>query len=255
MKTLIRSLFPSFLFLVVFLLLQESLVRIGFLSAQLFPPFSSLVSAAQEYSQDLRMAFKESLFASLGGFFLSLILGTTLAFLFSFFKILKKALLPFAIFFQTVPIIAIAPLLVIYFGFGIETVLASSVIVSVFPILANTLIGLESIPPAFYELFSLSRATRWQMLTKLQIPAAYSSLYTGAKISCGLAVIGTVAGEFVAGGGIGALIDSARTQQRIDLVFLGLIALSVIGLILVGILKLIHNGIQKYRPYGLHLKD
>ncbi|HRO66858.1 MAG TPA: ABC transporter permease subunit, partial [Pseudobdellovibrionaceae bacterium] len=105
------------------------------------------------------------------------------------------------------------------------------------------------------ELFRLYRAGPLDVFLKLRLPRAYPSFYAGLKVSAGLAVIGTVTGEFVAGGGLGALIDSARTQQRIDLVFGALILLSLIGLFLIGFLRALNGLINMKRPYGLLLKD
>jgi NitT/TauT family transport system permease protein len=186
---------------------------------------------------------------------MSVLLGSFIAVSFSLSPFLRKAVLPFAIFFQTVPIIAIAPLLVIYFGFGAPTVIAASFIVSIFPIIANTLLGLESVEKSKLELFKLYSSSRWQTLWKLQFPSAYTSIYAGLKVSIGLAIIGAIAGEFVAGGGLGAMIDSARTQQRIDIVFGALLLLSFMGLCCIACLKGVHILLQRIRPYGLHLKD
>jgi NitT/TauT family transport system permease protein len=170
-------------------------------------------------------------------------------------ELLRRAVLPFAIFFQTVPIIAIAPLLVIYFGFGLNTVVASATIVSIFPVLASALIALTSTPEGDLELFRLYRAGRWKTLWNLQLPAAYLGIYTGLRVAAGLAVIGAVVGEFVSGGGLGSMIDSARTQQRIDIVFAAILLLSLIGLALINVLRSIHKLIQTVRPFGLDLKE
>ena len=156
--------------------------------------------------------------------------------------------LPFAIFFQTIPIIAIAPLLVIYFGFGAPTAIASSTIVGIFPMIANCVVSLSSTPRELLQLFELYKSSRWQTFWKLQLPNAYLGIFSGIKVCAGLCVIGAVAGEFVGGGGIGALIDSARTQQRLDIVYASLLLLSLIGLLLMAILNFCHNFILKIRP-------
>lgn len=246
---------PAVFSFALLLILFEICVRTGLIPEFLFPAPSMVFQTLLENKEDFTKAFFETLQGSLIGLFLSIVLGSTLAILFSLSQFLKKSILPFAIFFQTVPIIAIAPLLVIYFGFGMPTVVAAAFIVSIFPIIANTLLGLESISKSELELFKLYKASPWQILVKLRIPSAYASIYAGLKVSIGLAIIGAIAGEFVAGGGLGAMIDSARTQQRIDLVFGALGLLSVMGLCCIAILKLIHRGLQRIRPYGLNLKD
>lgn len=246
---------PALVCFFVMILLFEVGVRFSWIPEFLFPAPSTILKTLAENHLDFTKAFWETLQASMVGLALSVFFGTSLAILFSLSGFLRKSILPFAIFFQTIPIIAIAPLLVIYFGFGMPTVVAAAFIVSIFPIIANTLLGLESVSKAELELFQLYGATQFQRLLKLKLPTAYSSIYAGLKVSIGLAIIGAIAGEFVAGGGLGALIDSARTQQRIDMVFGALGLLSFMGLACLGLLRMVHEFIQKIRPYGLNLKD
>lgn len=246
---------PAVFSFTAFIFLFETAVRSGWIPEYLFPAPSTVLSTLMENKADFTKAFFETLQGSITGLLLSIVFGTLLAVLFSLSSFLRKSILPFAIFFQTVPIIAIAPLLVIYFGFGMPTVVAAAFIVSIFPIIANTLLGLESVSRAELELFKLYGASRWQSLMKLKIPSAYSSIYAGLKVSIGLAIIGAIAGEFVAGGGLGAMIDSARTQQRIDIVFVALGLLSLMGLGCIFCLKTAHRILQTIRPYGLNLKD
>lgn len=235
----------SFVLLIFFL---EILVRQEVVSATLIPAPSMILMALQEMFAEFWQAFTETLINVLAGWFLSLLIGGALAFIFSLSDLLKRAVLPFAIFFQTVPIIAIAPLLVIYFGFGAPTVIASSFIVSVFPVIANTLMGLESSSAQQRDLFRLFNASPWQTLIKLKLPNSYPYVLSGLKISAGLSIVGAIAGEFVAGGGLGAIIDSARTQQRVDIVFAALLLLSVMGLIFMGLLWGLNKTIQRHRP-------
>lgn len=246
---------PAILSFIIALGGFELAVRGALLPAFLFPAPSTVFKTLLESKSEFTTAFLETLQGALGGLVLSIVFGLSLAIVFSLSEFLRKAILPFAVFFQTVPIIAIAPLLVIYFGFGMPTVIAAAFIVSIFPIIANTLLGLEGVPPAELELFKLYGASASQILWKLKFPSAYSSIYGGLKVSIGLAIIGAIAGEFVAGGGLGAMIDAARTQQRIDLVFAALGLLSLMGLLCIYVLKVFHRTLQKIRPYGLNLKD
>jgi NitT/TauT family transport system permease protein len=250
-----KKILPPLLSLLLLLALTEIAARLQWVNPSLIPAPSQCWSGFVNSRGELLAAFFESFKNILLGWGLSLVIGTLIAFLFSLFQFLKNAILPFAIFFQTVPIIAIAPLLVIYFGFGAPTVIVSSCIVAIFPVIASTLIGLESIPAPQVELFQFYHASRWKTLLKLKIPAAYIAMYNGFKISAGLAVIGAVAGEFVSGGGLGAMIDAARTQQRIDLVFVCLLLLSLIGLMLIGFIRAAHGILNRFRPVGLSLKD
>lgn len=236
----------SFFFLVLAL---ESLVYWEIVSYTLIPAPSMVLEVFMTLHEEFTEAFLETFINTIQGLGLSIFIGGFIAIVFSLSDLLKRAILPFAVFFQTVPIIAIAPLLVIYFGFGSPTVIASSFIVSLFPVIANTLLGLEATPQLQLDLFRVHQASALQVLYKLRLPWAYSHIYGGLKISAGLSIVGTIAGEFVAGGGLGAMIDSARTQQRVDIVFAALLLLSIMGLIFVGTLALANKWILLRRPF------
>lgn len=200
-------------------------------------------------------AFLESLTNAMTGFAMSVLLGASLALLLSLSPLLERAFLPVSVFFQTVPIIAIAPLLVIWFGFGAPTVRASAFVVSLFPILAGTLAGLSATPPTRLELFRSFKASRAQILFHLKIPQALPAFFTGLEIAVGLAVIGAVVGEFVAGSGLGSLIDVARTQQRVDLVFAAVILITLMGVGVLGAVKFVKWTLFRYRPFNLAVED
>ena len=245
---------PALVAFILLTFLFELLSSFAILNSNLFPPPSQVLQVLWELRQEFIAAFFETALSVLLGFLISTFLGLGIAILFSLNTYLRKSILPFAIFFQTVPMIAIAPLLVIYFGFGRPTVIAAAAIVCIFPIIANTLIGLETLDKNQSDLFKIYKASKWQTLIRLQLPSAYLSTYTGLRVAAGLSVIGAVAGEFVAGGGLGALIDSARTQQRIDIVFAALILLSILGLLLIFLIQCLNWGLQKWRPLALNLK-
>lgn len=250
-----RRFWPPLLAFLTLSLIFELSVRFEYLNPALFPAPSAILKAIMDPKSGFLRAMWSTGKATVFGFALASVIGFCLAVGFSLNLFLRRAVLPFAIFFQTVPIIAVAPLLVIYFGFGLKTVVVSSAIVAIFPVLASTLLGLESTDAGFLELMQIYKASALQTLIYVRLPLAYSSIYSGLKIAAGLSVIGTVAGEFVAGGGLGAIIDSARTQQRTDMVFGALVLLSLIGLFLMGVLRLLNALINRYRPYGLSIQE
>ncbi len=244
-----KKLLPTFILVFVITAVIEILNKLSLWDPQLIPPLSDIFKAVVENQESFSTAFRETLTLSFQSLIISFLLGSTLALLFSLNTWLKNAIFPLAIFFQTVPIIAIAPLLVIYLGYGPQTIIAAAVFVSLFPILASTLVGLDTIDKNLLELFQVYKMGKIKTLFYLKIPGAYEFIYSGLKISSGLAVIGVVAGEFVAGGGLGSLIDTSRTQQRIDLVFACLIGLATIGLIQITFLKTTHSLIMRWRPF------
>ncbi|MBO9667358.1 MAG: ABC transporter permease [Bdellovibrio sp.] len=244
-----KRLTPAFIFFVFVTAILQVLIKQDVIHETLIPAPSSVWNTLLEMKIDYVTSFLQTLKNTLYGLGLSILIGSLIAIVFSLSDLLKKAILPFAVFFQTVPIIAVAPLLVIYFGFGAPTVIASSFIVSIFPIIANTLMGLESASSAQKDLFRVYHGSALKTLWKLQLPVAYPYIYSGLKVSAGLSIIGAIAGEFVAGGGLGAMIDAARTQQRVDIVFGALILLSVMGLLFMGTLNLVHRLINLRRPF------
>jgi NitT/TauT family transport system permease protein len=175
--------------------------------------------------------------AALAGFALSTVAGIAAAVFLSSSKTIQRAFYPYAVFFQTVPVIAIAPLLVIWFGYGIRTVIASAFVVSIFPVIANTLTGILSTDPALRDLFQLYGASPLRTLFQLRFPAALPQILTGLRIAGGLAVIGAIVGEFIGGQGLGSVVDVARTQQRVDKVFAAVLLASVLGLALFGLVN------------------
>lgn len=220
-------------------LLIEVLVRTGVVPAYLLPATSDVLISLIQDREELFKGLVSTTVAAVLGLALSLGLGLTAAVVLSLSSRLRQAFLPYAVFFQTVPIIALAPVLVIWFGFGRPTVMASAFIVSVFPMIANSIAGLLSPDPRLLDLFHLHKASRIQILWKLLLPTALPAILTGLKIAAGLAVIGAVVGEFVAGGGLGEVVDAARTQQRLDKVFAAVLLSSFLGLALVGLIDLV----------------
>jgi NitT/TauT family transport system permease protein len=227
--------------LVVLTLTAEFLVRQGFVRAYLIPAPSAVLRAIIDSRAELLQALFSTSAGSLVGFGMSALTGIAIAVLLSSSRGVQRAFYPYAIFFQTVPLIAVAPLLVIWFGFGIQTVIASAFVASVFPVIANTLSGILSTDPPLRDLFKLYGASRLATLFKLRLPAALPQVFTGLRVSAGLAVIGAIVGEFIAGGGLGSVVETARTQQRIDKVFAAVLLASLLGLALFGLINLLSH--------------
>jgi NitT/TauT family transport system permease protein len=162
-------------------------------------------------------------------------LGVGLAVLFSQSKWLEKSLFPYAVILQVTPIVSIAPLIIIWVGDINLSLLICAWIVAFFPILSNTILGLNSADHNLINLFQLYGASRWQMLRYLRLPAALPYFLGGLKISGGLALIGAVVAEFVAGSGGSASglayrILEAGYQLKIPRMFAALIMISVTGI-------------------------
>jgi NitT/TauT family transport system permease protein len=238
------TLLPPVLSLVWVLATWESIVRILSIEAYLLPPPSAIAIAGISNISSLFSASIITAQSALIGFSLSIILGISLAVVLGTSRILERAFYPYAVFLQTVPIVAIAPLLVIWFGPGARAVSVAAFIVSVFPIMANTLTGLRSVDPALRDLFRLHGATKAQTLFLLSLPHATPNIVTGLRVAGGLSVIGAIVGEFVAGfseggAGLGIRILESYRLLRTDLLFAYVFCACILGLALFGCTNLL----------------
>jgi NitT/TauT family transport system permease protein len=143
----------------------------------------------------------------------------------------EKLVSPYIVASQSVPIVAIAPLLVIWFGPGIFSKVLICALIVFFPVLINTVVGIRAVPEDLHDLMRSLQATRWQTFRLLEIPAALPVFLGGVRIGATLAVIGAVVGEFVgADRGLGFMINRARGQYDTALVFVAVLALIVLAL-------------------------
>lgn len=144
----------------------------------------------------------------------------------------EKILYPYAVILQTIPILALTPLIGIWMGYGFSARIVVCVIIALFPMIANTLFGLQSAGPAAHDLFTLNRATRVQRLLKLQFPAALPSIFTGLRNAAGLSVIGAIVGDFFfqqGSPGIGGLLRTYTLRLNMDALFMAIILTALFG--------------------------
>jgi NitT/TauT family transport system permease protein len=206
--------------------------------------------AAGSRSANLLMASGITGASALCGYLASLALGTVIALLFSQSPVIRNSCYPYAIFLQTVPIVAIAPLIVTWFGTGFRSVVIIACLISLFPVITNVTSGLISIDRGLNDLFRLHRASRWQKLRKLQIPNAVPYLLTGAKTSSGLAVVGAIVGEFFVGygarqHGLGFIILYSGPQLKTAQLFAATIASALLGVAMFAAVSLVGRTILK----------
>jgi NitT/TauT family transport system permease protein len=168
---------------------------------------------------------------------LATVLGALIALVFVQSRWIEMSLFPYAVMLQVTPIVAIAPLIIIWVRNAWAALVLCAVVVAIFPIISNTTLGLRSADPGLLNLFRLCRASRWQTLTRLRIPGALPYFFGGLRIASGLALIGAVVAEFVAGtGGSGAglayQILLAGFQLNIPRLFAALVLITVAGVVL-----------------------
>jgi NitT/TauT family transport system permease protein len=210
----------------------------------LLPSPQRVITAAVEGREKLVNATLTTGAAAVSGFGLSLLAGTLIAFAFSQSRAIRSSCYPYAIFLQTVPIIAIAPLIITWFGFGFRSVVVVTFIISLFPIITNATAGMLAVDPDLLDLFRLNNASRLQVLFRLRLPNSVPYIITGAKTSSGLAVIGAIVGEFFAGYGmtefgLGYLIRQQSDFLKTDELFASVIASTFLGIAIFGSVNLI----------------
>jgi NitT/TauT family transport system permease protein len=170
------------------------------------------------------------------GYALAIVLGIGLAALLAQSRLLERSLYPYAVLLQTVPVIAVAPLIVLWSGYNERSVVIVSLIMALFPIVNNTLLGLRSTAHTLVELFALHSPGGWTTFRKLRLPAALPNIFAGLRISAGLSVIGAIVGEFIIGsgnaqGGLGVQIIFAQGRMYTSLLFAEVIAATLLGFV------------------------
>ena len=173
----------------------------------------------------------------------AMLLGVSIAFLFVQSRLIEMSLFPDAILLQVTPIVAIAPLIIIWVKDPTLALVVCATIVAIFPIISNTSQGLRSVDTGLLDLFRLNRATRWQTLVRLRIPSALPYFFAGLKVSSGLALIGAVVAEFVAGtggtaSGLAYQILLAGLQLNIPRLFAALALITLTGVALFALVSL-----------------
>ena len=218
----------------VFLAAWEIAVRALHIPAYLLPAPSLVAATLADNFVSLMTSWWFTVRVTFGALALAIVGGVALAALFAMSRTVERALTPFAVLLQVTPIVSIAPLIMIVSDSPLATVLACAWLVAFFPILANTLTGLRSADAHLRDLFTLHRASRVQTLRHLLIPAALPSFMTGLRIAGGLALIGEVGGEFVAGAagrdtGLASRILEASFRTEIPKMFAALTLVALTG--------------------------
>jgi NitT/TauT family transport system permease protein len=231
------------------IVLWDLVVRIGEIPPYLLPGpllvFQTLIADWSILSESLGV----TLLTALEGFIAAAVGGIALALLFNQSKWLEYSLLPYAIVLQVTPVIAIAPLMLIYLPQQTAVVVCAW-IVAFFPVLANTTLGLNSVDRNLAGLFQLYRASRWQVLRYLKLPAALPFILGGLRIAGGLSLIGAVAAEIAAGAagagsGLAYRISESSYRLNIPRMFAALLLLSVAGIVIYMLLALVSHGLLR----------
>lgn len=218
------------------LILWEILVRGFDIPVFVLPGPIAIFEALAANFSSLMLSAWATLRITIAAFFVALIVGVSLAVIFSQSRLMEMMIYPYAVALQVTPVVSIAPLVIIWVGYErVElALLILATIVAFFPILSATALGLKSVDHSLRDLFRLYGAGRWQTLIKLELPSTLPLLLTGMKTSGGLAIIGAVVAEFVAGSGTATglawRIVEAGNRLEIPKMFAALLLLSFLGI-------------------------
>jgi NitT/TauT family transport system permease protein len=253
-KTPLASRLLPFGVFVLFLIFWYLACKIFSIPAYILPTPDLVAKAVVENFDKLVIALKITFIEAVGGFLISIILGLVFALIFAQSTLIHRCFYPYTILLQTVPIVAIAPLLIMWFGTGIHSVMLVAIIICTFPILANTTQGLRSVDKNLLNLFKMCDASSMDVLWKLRFPNALPYFFAGLKISSGLSVIGAITGELFASsntvgeGGLGYSITYANSQLQTDYLF----ALVLTSVVLGSFVSLTVMGISWYFLHQWH---
>ena len=224
------------------LLLWQGWVTYFHIPVFLVPSPGVMIESLLHNFSSLMHALLFTLKITLISFLLSIIIGSLVAFILVQNRFIETALFPYIVFLQVTPIVAIAPLIIIWVKDATLSLVICSTLMSVFPIISNTTQGLRSVSPGLLSYFTLNHASRLQILLRLRIPSALPYFFGALRISSGLSLIGAVVAEFVAGTGgnntgLAYQILQAGYQLDIPLMFAALLLISLTGIVLFAVMS------------------
>jgi len=234
--------------LLILLAAWEGAVRLFDLPRYILPAPSRIAASFVSHFPSLLHHASVTLAEIVLGLLLGGLGGFALAVGVFYSPILERALYPLIIASQMIPVFAIAPLLIVWMGYGLWPKATVAALIGFFPVVVNASDGLRAPNEESVELFRLLGATRWQIFRKLRFPASLPTLFAGLKVAVTLSVVGATIGEWVgAHRGLGYLMLQSNALLRVDLVFAAILMLSILGLLLFGGLRIIERRVLRWR--------
>ncbi|MEZ0601170.1 ABC transporter permease [Paraburkholderia sp. IW21] len=241
-KTLNSQWLRPVLLIVILLVAWDLVIRIFKIPPYLVP---TPVAIFEEIGRQWPMLLQESaptLYATLGGFALSVLIGVPIAMLVAYSPLIESYLYPLVVFSQSIPKVAIAPLFVVWFGFGLFPRILVAFLLGFFPVVVSTVLGFKSVEKDLIDLARSMGSSPLKLFFKISLPHALPSIFSAMKVSITLAVVGAVVGEFVgAGSGLGYVLQRANGNFDQPLIFSALVVLSVIGALLFVVIDMLER--------------
>jgi NitT/TauT family transport system permease protein len=168
-----------------------------------------------------------------GGYLLAVVVGVGLAMLFSWFKVMEATLMPLVVSLNMIPKVALGPLFIVWFSYGLGPNIVIAFSICFLPILLTTVRGLQEVDPDLVDLVRTLRATRWQVFSKIQLPGALPYVFSGMKVAVVLAVAGAIVGEFIASEeGLGYLMLQVQVTLDTAAMFMAVVLITIVGVLL-----------------------
>jgi NitT/TauT family transport system permease protein len=241
-KAAVAYYMPATLVIVALLVLWQLAVDLLQVKEYILPSPWSALKALDRPTYQWPANFLTTLYAVLGAFVLSAILGVALAVLIVWNNLLMRTVMPVLVLFNTLPKIALAPLFVLWLGYGVWPNIVIGTTIAFFPMVVNTAIGLASAEPEILDLVRTLRASRWQVFAKIRFPNAVPYIFAGLKLNATMSVTGAIVGEFVASElGLGALIITGGVTLETPSIFASLILIALLGLALYGVVVAVEH--------------
>jgi NitT/TauT family transport system permease protein len=239
--------------LLILLLLWDIAIRLFKIPPYLIPPpLAVVVQLGAEWPMLLRETLP-TLYATLGGFALSALVGVPIAMWIAYSKLVESFVYPLLVFSQSIPKVAIAPLFVVWFGFGMLPKIIVAFLLGFFPVVVSTVQGFKSIEPDVIDLARSMGAGPFKTFLKFRLPQAMPAIFSGLKVSVTLAVVGAVVGEFVgSNSGIGYVLQKATGTFDLPLMFAALLVLSLVGVILFLLIELVERWLMPWHTSQRH---
>jgi NitT/TauT family transport system permease protein len=233
---------PSILVIIGMLVLWQVVVMALGVKEYILPTPLAALRALANPNYKWMANLLATLYAVLGAFVLSAVLGVLLAIVIVWNDLLLRTVMPVLILFNTLPKIALAPLFVVWLGYGIWPNIVIGTTIAFFPMVVNTAVGLASAEPEMLDLVRTLKAGRWQVLKKIRIPNAVPYIFVGLKLNATMSVIGALVGEFVASEkGLGSLIITSGVTMETAPIFASLTLISALGLVLYGLVVAVEH--------------
>lgn len=236
LNTRLGRFLPPLVSLGVLIGLWQLIIPAAGIGEYLIPTPAEVAAAIGSNATSLLHAIGSTAFTAVLGFLASALVGTITGFLLAHSRFLERSTMSLLIVLWTAPTVAIAPIVIVWFGIGEISVVVIAMVTCFFPIVANVLSGVRSVSESTRDLFTVYGASRWKVLWSLELPSALPQLFAALKITAALAIVGTVSGEYVAGvgggaGGLGYIIIVTGSRLETSYLFAASIISAVLGIV------------------------